>query len=120
MEEEFVPYKLSLELKILGLELKYYFRRYNINTWKLLNPKSETYTRGTIVAPLWQQAFEWFRKNYGYEISLHKLLEEPGYMASIGWEDTEGYESQVEGDSYEKTRESCLKKLIELVKENGD
>lgn len=70
------------------------------------------------LAPTFSQAFRWFRKEYEYEISIHKLIEEDGYMGSIGWEGVEDIMEQVEGTTYEEAELECLRKLIEIVK-NG-
>lgn len=75
MYKEFTPYQQSLELKELGfneecaahyldvddLELKWkQYRNMSINETRLLQ------------APLYQQAFKWFRSKYGFTYSIGK------------------------------------------------
>jgi predicted RNase H-like HicB family nuclease len=70
-----------------------------------------------LTVPLYQQAFKWFREKYEYEVNIHKLIEEDGFMASIGWMGVEDIIEQVEGNTYEEAELACLRKLIEIVKE---
>jgi len=118
MEKEFIPYEQALDLKELGFNepcLKYwngigkYFDQKDWFDWN----QSEYF----VSVPLYQQAFRWFREKYEYEVSIHKLIEEDGYMASIRWEGVEDIFDQVEGNTYPEAELACLIKLIEIVKE---
>lgn len=124
MEKQFIPYKLALKLRELGFDEECF------GWWSYINGNNAMYygypsnnTKlfelnmfpNNCTAPLWQQAFDWFRINYNYEISIHKILDEPGYMATIGWTDAEGFQSQVEGSTYEEARLACLTELIRIL-----
>jgi hypothetical protein len=117
MNKEFVPYEQALALKELGFnEPCFGFYTYE---GKFSNELSFNEYKNTALktsSPLYQQAFRWFRENHEYEVSIHKLIEEPGYMASIGWEGVEDIKEQVEGKTYEEAELACLTKLIEIVK----
>jgi len=121
MEKEFVPYEQALELKELGFNepcLAYYSDVELQNPYlsvgrgvKTLSDMQGGYYK---LAPLYQQAFRWFRDKYGL----------------IGW--VEGkfkykycIESNIPADGqlnrfpfrkYEEAELECLKQLIEIIK----
>lgn len=129
-EEEFVPYNLSLALKELGFD-DFCFDSYepkglmgqqtsNSAEWIKHNPKCCS-------APLWQQAFRWFRKKYEilFEFNYftknynHKtdpimweysILCKPYYKGNYIHDEEDGFYT------YEKAEVACLEKLIEIVK----
>lgn len=115
MNKEFVPYEEALELKQLGFGEEC-FKFWNCSyftgdiTKKLSIFKNEHI--GSTPAPLYQQAFRWFREKYG----LYGIISKNGYMI----------EGEINGDflritkfslkSHEEAELDCLRKLIELVK----
>ena len=130
MEKEFVPYEIALELKSLGFNepcMKGYTEEY-----KKLISFSSTYTNTSVektlptkplTAPLYQQAFRFFREKYKIsgEISSDFYLEgkdnEWEYnIYQLGKED-DGYVGTINiFKTYEEAELECLKKLIEIVK----
>jgi hypothetical protein len=68
-----------------------------------------------VQAPLYQQAFRWFR-----EKKIHSIVQEyafKNYMFSI--DDGINRDVEVIGyNTYEEAELECLKKLIEIVKNN--
>ena len=117
MNKEFIPYEQALELKELGFDelcLKYYLKEKG--EWIV----SDDYDGGHFVlAPLYQQAFRWFREKYGIMYTVHNNIE--------NWKNTfhgayskinSNYESDYTDDyaTYEEAELACLKKLIEIVK----
>src|SRR5690606_34285503 len=72
MEKQFVPYELSVKLKELGFDEEC-FGWYDFETFKEANIKWShcsnydlNWSKLNCTAPLWQQAFDWFRdKGYG-------------------------------------------------------
>ena len=121
IEKEFVPYQEAFELKKLGFNeecfwwygFEKYLRKDRIGT-------STNYSyfleNKSCSAPLYSQAFRWFRDNHGLYNQIHK-----GY----GWEGI--IRNSVNGDiewndgtynSPEEAELACLKKLIEIVKNN--
>jgi hypothetical protein len=129
MKDQFIPYEEALALKELGFDepcLAFYEEEKN----KLVTFHSDSYqeVKGTTClfeqtnAPLWQQAFDWFRKehNLGFDISSSSinchiyqisLLKETSH-SSICWSTVLDKHTK----SYEETRLACLQKLIEIVK----
>ena len=68
MEKEFVPYDESLALKELGFDedcFGYYVNAELDLTWKFSDCSLYQDTHISILAPLYQQAFRWFREKHG-------------------------------------------------------
>ena len=117
MEKEFIPYEQALALKELGFDeecLRHYSLCGNyFDTWNHFNQHGIKY----IGAPLYQQAFRWFREKYSLcswryqsnsELYHYSILKDDRYLSS-------GYNNQV---TYEEAELDCLKKLIELCKKH--
>ena len=119
MTKEFVTYKQALALKELGFDepcLSYY------DGEKLFKfPGTTMCNRNfsdllTVTAPLYQQAFRWFREKHGLIYSI-------GHM---GHSNTWAYEiinismpgpNYGYAQTYEEAEQACLNKLIEIVKD---
>ena len=79
MKEQFIPYEDAMALKALGFNEKCFaMYRYNksLRIGKIGEPLEyvkNSYGAGKkcdgIAAPLWQQAFEWIKKEYGISIN---------------------------------------------------
>lgn len=135
--EQFVPYKQAKELKELGF--KFDFTDYNLSPYaKYVEGYPEeglrgvwldenTPSQGYIYAPLYSQAFDWFREKYNLNPWIDcnsdkkwlwtiNFIEVGDYIQSDDWlEELENLP-----DSYETFQEAqlaCLDKLIELVNE---
>jgi hypothetical protein len=120
MNKEFIPYQEALELKELGFDepcleaydkngIKYHSHKTD-KLFTALNSNLSTQCS----APLFQQAFRWFREKY----QLHSYIEGayPWFRFYIKTEDNvyEGHKHL----SFEEAELACLKKLIQIVKEN--
>lgn len=124
LEKEFVPYSEALALKELGFDepcLFAYYGKSDIHNFKesdyvLCGDRNNTSFKedGRISAPLYQQAFRWFREKHG----THSLIDgaHPWFRYAINSKDNE-WEGFKELD-FEKCQLACLRKLIEIVKEN--
>ena len=118
MNREFAPYEPSLNLKELGFDepcFGYYLCKNSAfgveleltTNWIDLLP----YDSSSCKAPLYQQAFRWFRAKYGYLPNIHDF--NGNFKATLSgncnwlgsWTKT-----------YEEAELACLKKLIEIVK----
>lgn len=102
MNKEFIPYEEALALKELGFdeECLGWFR----DKLFTLEEKGDYFVLYGLEAPLYQQAFRWFREKYGlhHNISNDKF----GYYTNEG-----------KFDTYEQAELTCLRKLIEIVKQ---
>ena len=116
MEKEFIPYELALELKELGFDepcMAFYEPN---NKEVMVVGEPQRYNDPSLLrlkdfcAPLYQQAFRWFR--------------EKQFIMSYIYYDVEykfcfciGYNDKIKGfKTYEEAELACLNKLIEIVK----
>ena len=112
--KEFVPYAEALALKELHFDEPCLGIHYNEG----LNPSFMMATQygehgaaanGGILAPLYQQAFRWFREKYNLNYVIVKA--ESWFYTINGCNTQEGF------NTYEEAELQCLKKLIEITKE---
>ena len=130
MKTEFIPYEQALELKELGFDdvcLGYYHTTLSSSDVDLIIGKTPNRFYHLIripehfdtLAPLYQQAFRWFREKYGIMYIVYNNTE--------NWKNTfhgayskinSDYESDYTDDysTYEEAELACLNKLIEIVK----
>jgi hypothetical protein len=125
MEKEFIPYAEALALKELGFESPYPIGGYQggkvfyYENGELYYDGRPMYSSdahlGQLLAPLYQQAFRWFREKY----NLHPLIEQTqvDYRCSIVERPRIFYHIDNIFETYEEAELECLKKLIEIVKE---
>jgi hypothetical protein len=138
MEKEFVPYEQALALKKLGFDEPCFNKFYTKPNSKMFgiddkgrhypmkNTAKKLYTIGehfvlkddnVILAPLYQQAFRWFREKYGLNSHIHQENRN-NYSYCCG----QGYSDEIGGyqdfKTYEEAELECLKKLIEICKQN--
>jgi hypothetical protein len=134
MEKEFVPYTEALELKELGFDEPclaihsnanpktglYTLKKYRLKLIKQASQKDKG-----VKAPLYQQAFRWFREKYGicswierlytddhvlyYRYTCEKNIESPPNYNKT-WVTLKEY------NTYEEAEQACLDKLIEICK----
>ena len=130
MEKEFVPYTEALELKKLGFD-EICPTKYGMTSLKLYGDwkpyrnsddiyEGKFYCNDLCAAPLYQQAFRWFRdehKLWAYQIpwsgnmyamTIYRLLEDSETVKTI--------HDRVIMNTWEEAELECLKKLIEIVK----
>jgi len=111
-DKEFVPYQQSLDMKELGFD-EPCFGYYNVSNQELIEDLSNNRTGNDDLrwasAPLYQQAFRWFRKKY----NLHILINVKDGIWYFERFSINGF------NTYEEAELECLKKLIEIVKNNN-
>jgi hypothetical protein len=123
MNKEFIKYEQALELKELG---------FNEPCFGLYAPPSKTVflhhygllsAKEQILAPLYQQAFRWFREKYNILATVYSNAS--GYLyewhdsiggTHRGWSEYKGPNDGGVWDTYEEAELACLNKLIEIVK----
>jgi hypothetical protein len=126
MNKEFIPYEQALELRELGFNeecvFKYSLDRYEGTIYEITNGcKNIQLYKGSCTAPLYQQAFRWFREKHNLEGEVHcirfnsKRLK--GYQYAITSRNYQKFEQLGDYHTYEEAEIACLKKLIEIVKQ---
>jgi hypothetical protein len=123
MNKEFVPYEQALALKKLGFNepcvaIYRHGRIYYLLTFSVINSIKQS----VIAAPLYQQAFRWFREKYDLFgcIDLHTSTPIHWYIRIDDIiKNDYVYHSEDENlkyNTYEEAELECLKQLIEIVK----
>ena len=129
MENEFIPYEQALALKELGFDepcLAFYWitgkfyiasEHHNCVGFHKQNQLGD-YNYDSISAPLYQQAFRWFRKEYDLHENIGiKHFVEKTYCYNIVDISVPHYIHDTSHFlSYREAELECLKKLIEIVK----
>lgn len=141
MEKEFVLYEEALALKELGFNEKCFGKYYYVREHEVYDPrKGEDFMFGdnnriilrdnscnygydaneitVCVAPIYQQAFRWFREKHDitYSIKWKMPKDGNGYRVKI-YNGREVFNLSLYA-IYEVAELACLKKLIELCQEN--
>jgi len=128
--EQFVPYKQAEQLKELGFDEKCFGFYQNDESLAIgleekdmqhfTNKralKSETYQ---CIAPLYSQAFDWFREKYQLFSSIKpSFCNNSSSIIFLYYyiNNNEDFTCIVEYKTYQEAQLACLDKLIELVKE---
>ncbi len=124
LDKEFVLYQEALALKELGFDepcLSIYDKdgklQRSLLEYPIINSKNGFHEHWNIItAPLYQQAFRWFREKYGLHSTITSISQE-----SWQWHITKSGESlgklyDEDFYTYEDAELACLRKLIEIVK----
>ena len=135
MEKEFIPYTEALELKALGFDEPCFgwfrstlipsnFTEYFLETKFGMNESPSDWVNSNFLdkacsAPLYQQAFRWFRDE-------HKLFGQVNVCTYFIYDmsNNDGFHPTLKMikeydklcNNYEESELECLKKLIEIVK----
>lgn len=120
MKKKFVPYEESLKLKQLGFDEKCFawFDNSNDNELELQKPtkNSKDFTKSSkhCTAPLWQDAFEWFRDQKGLYVDIFVDDDKTfGFMITYFVEEGRVDKPiQREYKSYYEAQLACIRKLI--------
>jgi hypothetical protein len=118
MEKEFVPYEQALALKELGFN-KPCFGYWKSKNW-LIQEKTRTdgYTHADqeCSAPLYQQAFDFFREKYGIWQTVLQNTDIDWTYDILPINGIHDYKLIDVFEEYNEAKQACLKKLIEIVK----
>jgi hypothetical protein len=143
MNKEFVPYEIALALKELGFDEPCFaiynlglseFETANIGQIRLfssifrIDDKQSNISyindenTSKVTAPLYQQAFRWFRENYDLTVSINRNRKfKPAKRYEVIIDESTYEKINVYGldsyKTYEEAELACLKKLIQIVKE---
>jgi hypothetical protein len=136
MEKEFIPYEQALALKELGFDkpcVAHFTKDFQTSKPYILvcedKSKNQDVNKmsgyGVCLAPLYQQAFRWFREKYDLDYSIKPVYGKKHYMKyrcniysneqllqvmKYYFPDNPYF------DNREEAEIECLKKLIEIVK----
>ena len=123
MNKEFVTYEQAVALKELGFDepcLAFYSPKKELHPVFQEPSKGPYFNNGnfieTLRAPLYQQAFRWFREKHKlvFNFISYNIVKPGEYHWSITWND----EAKASGivKTYEEAEQACLDKLIEICK----
>ncbi len=125
MKNEFIPYEQALELKYLGFDeecLGHYktIKGGNMTSFFIEQPPIDE-SGGVFItkAPLYQQAFRWFREKYDLHYYIEFKISAEGnryYDVIIVSDSLEETENDIVFNTYEEGQLYCLKELIIIVK----
>ena len=121
MEKEFIPYEQALALKELGFDencFGYFYKKELVMA--ILFKNNLKMGANVTQAPLYQQAFKWFREKYGL---VHRIDRDGGWwictILNLYDEKEQGaIEIHIKRypDTYEEAELECLIKLKTIVK----
>lgn len=125
MNRESIPYEQALELRELGFNgqcFAWYHPDKHLDVWSIhTNGDMEVPLEAS--APLYQQAFRWFREKHNILSTIYAnasgfLYEWQDAIGGThrGWSEYEGPNDSGCWDTYEEAEIACLNKLIEIVK----
>jgi hypothetical protein len=137
MTAEFIPYEQALELKELGFDEKCYghydsigelntvedYARLGANISEMLSKEfnSVSYMKEMCSAPLYSQAFRWFREKYGLAAQFAYYHVPKWTFEILEFTEIKLTPSKIVVEyskprTYEEAELACLKELIKIVK----
>ena len=134
MKQEFITYQQALELKELGFDEPCFgwfrstlipsnFTEFFLETEFGMNESPSDWVNSNFLdkacsAPLYQQAFRWFREKYNAVCEIIRK-EDGNHSEFIGWVFINNRKIDVvsywDSKTYEEAELECLTKLIEIV-----
>ena len=118
LETEFVPYEIALNMYRLGYDepcFAFYSRAFANTPYKLIIGsivKQQEYFGGQICsAPLWQQAFQWFR-NKGFHGTIDSCEGLNTWKIASVHLDTDKHSENI--SDYNEAQIACLLELIDI------
>jgi hypothetical protein len=125
MNKEFVPYEEALALKELGFNepcfsfwLKTPLSKKGEFMGLLKTAINSNNSNFDVSAPLYQQAFRWFREKYKLYHTINHLPHKKGTNEEFLCEANVSEHSY--HSIYEEAELACLRKLIKIVNQNKD
>jgi len=134
MKEQFVPYELAIKLKEKGFDescfgLYNIYETYgqhgiiNISDLLLINVNKGFKGENAIIAPLYQQVIDWFRKKYNIIIEVQFLggltKETAQYIFTVWVGEEYGIENddstQDWSNNYEEVRQKAIEHALTLI-----
>ena len=113
MNKEFITYEQAVALKELGFDEPNYFLKWYDSKGDI----REGLGLGEVKAPLYQQAFRWFREKYNLKGFVSPVEYLDGTNDTYHWCIYNECNSGNDQLTHEEAELACLIKLIEIVKE---
>ena len=120
IESNFVPYQIALDMKSIGFDEPCLGWWFTDEKMLIIEKSTKSTSENIVQAPLYQQAFRWFREKYDLRIwieSNYGFLKFEYVIATTNpnfidkqFNDFLGY------NTYEKAELACLIKLIKICK----
>ena len=107
MNKEFIPYEQALEIKELGFEEPCFgaYVKNELFIPETERPSIQSHSLHQCLAPLYSQAFRFFREKYGLYLSIN-VKDSIWYFETFS---LNGYKT------YEEAEQACLNKLIQIA-----
>jgi hypothetical protein len=117
MKKEFIPYEQALALKELGFD-EPCFGYFSYEELVIEGRYKNSEHGRSISAPLYQQAFRWFREKYQLLHSITEYNKDGSLITKIYQNKIVVFENMMNFDitEYEEAELACLNKLIEITK----
>jgi hypothetical protein len=116
MEKEFVTYELALRMKQLGFDESCFAFYGDENDFSMdSSRKNNPFRKTECVAPLFSQAFRWFREKFGLNHEISYAGREGEYNAFVNDYVYGNNSNSPSVFTYEEAELACLDKLIEIV-----
>ena len=112
MNREFIPHEEALALKELGYKGDI-IGMYDEDKYLFTLHDQDDIEDEWLPAPLYQQAFRWFRENFG----LDSYIKKEDKLSYFSFVFTGVVFEQCGIGTYEEAELGCLRKLIEIVKQ---
>jgi hypothetical protein len=119
MEKEFVPYELALRMKRLGFKENCLgtYKKEKLIITRISISESNMLKLEDCPAPLFSQAFRWFREEYKLHNGIVPYYDYYYYLIKDFNNGEEYRSNDLTEFIYEKAELACLEKLIEIVEE---
>lgn len=126
MDKDFVPYEEAVALKELGYDepcFGYYIELVNPIEGILTIEQCDKNADGCCIAPTFSQAFRWFRDNFGLSGWVDESFTTNNRQGVVSVKSPKGLEyiqspkATMFFETYEEAELACLRKLIEIVKQ---
>ena len=126
MKNEFIPYEQALALKELGFDEPCFGYYTGDKKHLIIRPsmgrRNEDLNDIVCTAPLYQQAFRWFREKHNFHHYIEPIHRNSKiqyeYCVVNSSEDAKEFNEDDIISTYEEAELECIKKLIEIVKKS--
>lgn len=119
MTKEFIPYKQALALKGLGFNYTCFAQYGDTDDgigFQIWNDENYDVWKNSVGAPLYQQAFNWFREKYQLHATITSISQESWQWHITSPGESLGVNFDEDFYTYDLAQLDCLKELIKIAK----